>query len=344
MFLNPHTGESCEYTDFLMSERYPRLFWQPDGRVALYHTDSYWIAFPCQEFLPVQVEALQILQPPDESNSPEGTYRAETHLQNSDGRWAKLATTITDNATGQVANRVDWEIDVRLGDWDQYLGGMWVTDDLFLIHETRGKGPLLIQAGAEIVQVVPDLFGLPATEMQPDSTGWFTLRASAASVENDDLYHILLHGGAGNEALFPPVRLFHSDSGEVETLPYAHLWYPGFSADGRWVLMDSRPDIGGYESYALWIRPLDPPGSPIRPFAEGTLQSAPSPSQSEMVFGWTGKFTLFRFPTGESVRTWTTGDYSNSYFAWSPSGDFLATSGNIPGEYDAAIFVVDVRE
>jgi hypothetical protein len=343
IFLNPHTNEICEYADFVFSEYYPQVFWQPDGRAVIYHTDSYWIGFPCLDFVPVQAEDIQIPSPPDESHSPEGTYRAETNIQDSDGEWLKLTTTITNNTTGQEENRVDWQIDVRLGSSDEYLGGKWLTDDLFLIYETRAKGPLLIQAGGEIIQVAPDLFGVPAPEIPQDSWNWVNLRAFAASVDNDDLYHILLHG-IGSEARFPPVRLFHSDTGEVETLPYTHLWYPGFTPDGRWVLLDAHPDIDGYESNALWVRPVDPPSSQMRLFAEGTYLSALSPTQSEIACGWTGKFTVFRFPDGETVNTWTTGEYSNSRLVWSPSGDFLATSGNIPGEYDAAIFVVDVRE
>jgi hypothetical protein len=344
IFLNPHSDEICEYADFVLSEYKPRIYWQPDGRAAVYHTDSYWIGFPCQDFVPVQVEEIEFLEPPDETQSPEGTFRAETILQDSQGGWDKLTTTITNNTTGQEENRVDWEIDVKLGSWDEYLGGKWVTDNLFLIYETRDKGPLLIQAGGEIIQVAPDLFGVPAPIIPQDSDNWFNLRAFAASVDNDDLYHILLHGGSGSDALFPPVRLFHSDTREVETLPYTHLWHPGFTPDGRWVLLDSRPIDDGYESYALWIRPVDPPSSQMRLFAEGTLCSGWSPTQSEIAFGWTGEFTVFRFPDGETVNTWATGEYSNCHLVWSPTGDFLATTGNIPGEYDAAIFVVEVKE
>jgi hypothetical protein len=343
IFFNPHTNEICEYADFVFSEYYPQIFWQPDGRAAVYHTESYWIGTPCQDFVLVQAEEIEIPEPPDETLSPEGTYQAETILQDSQDGWEKLTTTITNNTTGQQENRVFWEIDTRLGSWDEYLGGEWVTDDLFLIYETRAQGPLLIQAGGEIVQVAPDLFGVPAPIIPKDSWDWVNLRAFAASVDNDDLYHILLHG-VGGEADFPSVRLFHSETGEVETLAYRYLWHTGFTPDGRYVLLDSHPDIGGYESYALMTRPVDPPGSQMRLFAEGTYWSALSPTQSEIAFAWMGKFTVFRFPDGESINTWTTGQYSNSRIIWSPTGDFLAITGNIPGGYDAAIFVVDVRE
>lgn len=343
VFLNPHTDEVCEYADFVFSENYPMVFWQQDGRAAVYHTDSYWIGLPCQEFVPVQVEEIEFPAPPDESHSPKGTFRAHTKIQGSEGGWVKLTTTITNSTTGQEEDRVKWEIDERLGTWDEYLGGKWVTDDFFLIHETRDRGPLLVQVGGETIQVAPDLFGVPAPIIPQDSPDWVNLRAVGTSGNDGDLYHILLHG-VGNEALFPPVRLFHSETGEVETLPYTHLWHPGFTTDGRWVLLDAHPDIGGYESNALWIRPVDPPGSQMRLFAEGTSWSAWSPAQAEIAFGWAGEFTVFRFPSGETINTWTTGEYSNYQLVWSPSGDFLATSGNIPGEYDAATFVADVRE
>lgn len=343
IFYNPRTGEICEYADFVFSEQTPEIYWQPDGRAAIYQTDSYWIGFPCQDFVPVQFEEIEFLEPPDEAQSPEGTFRAKTVLKDSKGGWLKWTTTITNNNSGLEENRVDWEIDERLGSTDKYLGGKWVTDDLFLIYETRAQGPLLIQARGEIIQVAPDLFGVPAPIIPQDSSDWVSLRAFAASVDNDDLYHILLQG-VGGEARFPPVRLYHSDSGEVETLPYTDLWHPGFTLDGRWVLLDSHPNISGYESYALVIRRVDPPGSPVRQFAEGTYNSAWSPTQSEIAFGWRGKFTVFRFPDGQAVSSWTTGQYSNFRLVWSPTADFLAVESAIPGAFEAALFVVNVRE
>ncbi|NIS67675.1 MAG: hypothetical protein GTO12_01595 [Proteobacteria bacterium] len=339
IFLNPRTDETCEYGHFEFSEHSPDISWQPDGRAAVSATDSYWIGFPCQDFVPTQAEEIEILGPPDETQSPDGTFRVETIIQDPVDGWVKHTTTITNSATGRVENRVDWELDERLGCCG--LGGEWVTDDLFLIYETRSQGPLLIQAGGEVVRVAPDLFGVPATEIPQDSWDWVNQQAIAASVDHDDLYHILLHA-TGDEASFPPVLLFHSVTGEVETLPYTHLWHPGFTPDGRWVLLQRPNTFGG--DIALWIRPVDPPGSPVRLIAEGTIYSALSPSQSAIAFGHAGEFTVLRFPDGESVNTWTTGEYSNHRLIWSPTGDFLATSGNIPEAYDAALFVVEVWE
>ena len=110
------------------------------------------------------------------------------------------------------------------------------------------------------------------------------------------------------------------------------------------MLLDAHPDIGGYESYALMTRPVDPPGSPMRLLAEGTAWAAWAPNQSEIAFGYAGTFTVLRFPNGEPVHTWTTGEYSNSQLIWSPTGAFLATAGNIPGAYEAALFVANARE
>jgi len=345
IFLNPHSDEICEYAEFVISE-YPRqeIFWQPDGRAAVYLSDSYWLGFPCEDFIPVQAE--EVVLPPSQvgSQSPQGTYRAETILLSSEqGGWEQLRTTITNNSTGRIENRVDWQIDARLGSWEKYLGGQWIMDDLFLIYETRDQGPLLIQPGVDILQVAPDLFGVQVPNFPIDEDDWFSLRAFAAAVENDDHYHILLHG-VGVEAQIPQVRLFHSETGTVETLPYKDLWHPGFSPDGGWVLLDSSPKIGGHQSYALMIRPVDPPDSQMREFAKGTYIAAWSPSQSEIAFGWMGEGTVFRFPDGEPVRTWTTGEYSNYPLVWSPTGDFLAVTGNISGEYNAALFVIDIRE
>lgn len=343
VFFNSQTDEICEFPDLVISENYPEIFWQADGHAVVFHTNRYWGGLPCQDLDPVNVNEIELAEAPEEIRSPNGTFRAETVFRGSDGGFDRLTTIIRNDATGQEMNRVNWEIDTRLGSWTEYLGGNWVTDDLFLIHETRNQGPLLIQAGGEIVQVAPDLFDVPAPTTPQDSYDWVSLRAVGSSVDNEDLYHILLIG-VGNEELFPKVLLFHSDSDEVETLPYKHLWNPGLSPDGQWVLLDSRPDIDGYESNAYYLRSADPSGSQMRLFAEGSSWSAWSPDQSEIVFGWTGEFIVFQFPSGDALNTWRTGEYSSNQFVWSPNGHFLATSGNIPGKPGAALFVAAIGE
>ncbi len=109
-----------------------------------------------------------------------------------------------------------------------------------------------------VSHVLPQMLHVIHKVRPEDAMDLTNLGALAASVEHGGIYHFLLHG-VGNEADFPKVRLLHSDTGEVETSTYTHLWHPAFTPDGRWVLLQRPNTFGG--DIALWIRPLDPAGS-----------------------------------------------------------------------------------
>ncbi len=186
---------------------------------------------------------------PDPSLSPGGDYQATTTVMTSTSGLLSLSTSIVVTPTGQVMNTVPWSIDQRLGEMG--LGGAWITDRLFLIYETLPQGPLLIDVGGDVIQIAPDLFGVPT------DPGWPAVfyRAQAFMQPGTQTYHLILSAG-GEERLFPPVRLYHSEMGQVEEMPFAHLWSPAFSPDGRYLLLDARPDRDGYECNA-YIVPLD---------------------------------------------------------------------------------------
>ncbi|GAB4578428.1 MAG: hypothetical protein Fur0022_11630 [Anaerolineales bacterium] len=275
---------------------------------------------------------------PNPSLSPNAIYQARAELRESTELVIKATTTIIKVSTGEIETSVEWEIDQGVGELG--LGGEWVTDELFLIYETRDQGPLLIRIEDKVLQIAPELFGIPRiVNTGPNQS--VNLQAYASVVENTNTYHILLFG-TGVEEGFPFVQLYHSETGEVEELPYPHLWHRGFSPDGRWVLLDARPNQDGYESYEFWLRSADPPGSVFRLFSEGTTLAYWSPDGKKLALGYPGKFSVLTFPEGEEVGSWNTGEYSNNYLVWSPNGAFIATAGNIPGEFDAALFVVPV--
>lgn len=244
-----------------------------------------------------------------------------------------LSTSIVVTPTGQVMNTVPWSIDQRLGEMG--LGGAWITDRLFLIYETLPQGPLLIDVGGDVIQIAPDLFGVPT------DPGWPAVfyRAQAFMQPGTQTYHLILSAG-GEEHRFPPVRLYHSETGQVEEMPFTHLWSPAFSPDGRWLLLDERPDRAGYGSNALWARPVEPPGRQPHFIGEGIALW--SPGWTEVTFGLNNTFSVVTFPEGlqrqsGQVRV----GYSLYPREWSPDGRWIAFEG-YTGRRPEAIFIVEV--
>ena len=333
-FVSPQTGQNCEHPELVSSEYGQQIIWQPDERAILFSDGEYWVGLPCSEFRPIAGAQVIRRESQDASLSPDGRFQAATTIHDRSGGVVRITTLIRNTSTGQLENSVEWEIDERLGDLG--LGGEWVTQDLFILYETMNRGPLLIEAGGEAIKIAPELLGVPV--IPPGDPRWdeVSLVARASSVEESGVYHILL-SGIGIEANFPPVRLYHSETGEVETLPFKYLWRRGFSQDGRWVLLDARPDVGGYESYALWYRPVDPPGSEARLLAEGTPYDSWSPDGARVAFGRPGNLSVFTFPEGVQTGAWRTGDIAPYSLVWSPDGAWLAAAG------DRALFIVGVN-
>jgi hypothetical protein len=52
--------------------------------------------------------------------------------------------------------------------------------------------------------------------------------------------------------------------------------------------------------------------------------------------------TIYRqhFPGGELIGAWNTGQYWTVPIAFSPDGRYLATTGNIPGQNEYALFIL----
>jgi hypothetical protein len=137
------------------------------------------------------------------------------------------------------------------------------------------------------------------------------------------MYHIVLYG-VGSESNFPPVRLYHSEDGQIEEMPFRDLWFPGFSSDGSWLLLDEHPIQDGFETHALWLRPIDPTGSQLRFFAAGSVPAAWSPDDSRIAFFRPDSVSLYTFPDGDLLNSWGSETYEPLSLSWSPQGDALA--------------------
>jgi hypothetical protein len=329
------TGQTCAHPQLLSQDSRDTLTWQSPEQFIVSTGSGIWQGAPCgEDFTPVEGFAVPTPIPPDPGLSPGGDYLAATAVLTTTGGIVQLLTTLAEAATGTLLHQIEWEVAQGLGDYAGWLGGEWITDRQFLIWETRRQGPLLVEAAGGVIEAAPALFGVPA-EAGPD----VTLRAVAAPAPGGEAPHLLLIG-AGVEANFPPVRLYHPETGQVEALQYTHLWGHAFSPDGRWVLQDARPIRDGYESYALWARPIDPPSGVARLIGEGA--AAWSADWTRVAFGLDRTLTAVTFPEAAGLGAWVASEqYSLFPRAWSPNGRWLAVEG-ATGRPQMALFVVEV--
>ncbi len=329
------TGQTCAHPQILSQDYRDTLSWQSSEHFIVSTGSTVWLGAPCAEtFTPVEGSTDATPTPPDPGLSPGSDYLAATTVITTTGGILQLSTTVTEAATGTVLHRIEWETEQGLGDYTGWLGGEWITDRQFLIWETRRQGPLVVEVAGGVIEAAPALFGVPA-EAGPG----VSLRTVAAPAPRLEAPHLLLIG-VGIEANFPPVRLYHPETGQVEALQYTHLWGHAFTPDGQWVLLDARPIRDGYESYSLWTQPIDPPGGVARLIGEG--KAAWSADWTRVAFGLDHTLTAVTFPEGAGLGAWVASEqYSLFPYAWSPDGRWLAVVG-ATGRPQMALFVIEV--
>lgn len=331
--LNIRTGQDCSYPEYVAHGYDDGVIWQSDGQVMVVSGGSTRRGTPCaDDFTPAAYPPDAELGKPDTALSPEAGYRARTWAQDEADGTISAVTTIADALTGEVGNVVEWKHEGRLGEFG--LGGQWLTNDLFLINETLDRGPLLIAVGNGTIEVASELFGLaPLGHWEPGNAA--DLRAEGGVVKGTQTYHIVL-SGAGTD-----ITLYHSETAEVERIPLRHPSYLAFSPDGRWLMLFERYDKDGYERQALSIRPVDPPGSEPRLFAEEFSYAVWSPEGMKIAVGLpVGAISVFSLPDGVQLGSWMTGQFEALPIAWSPDGNLLAVQGYASGEWQQALFVV----
>jgi len=284
---------------------------------------------PCQEFRPVDFEM------PLVGFSPTGVYAAETQVTGSGEGILQARTAIRSVASGAELEAIEWTVEQRLGDLG--LGGEWLTEDHFLLYETLDRGPVLIQVGGEPVSVAAELFG---TNHQP--VPGVTLVAKGDMVTDSSNYHIVLFG-VGIEADFPPARLYHSETGSVEELPFRHTWSPVFSPDGRWLLLRG-------EQEDVYLHPVDT--AEVDPATAKPLQIVDdadgpmvwSPTAERVAYAAGDLLQVLDAGLGQVTSRWQGERYLLHPAAWSPGGAHLAALGTRLEGGQEGLFLIPVNQ
>lgn len=335
-FVDPASGQVCHYPRPALVGQ-DSLAWLPDGSVAVREEGGWWSGLPCtSDFQPVADS--QSLTPffSDPGLSPDGQFRASRFFDIQAGI-VDNETTLTDVESGEAVQAIAWQQEERLGDWAEAgPGGRWLDDRYFLIPQTFDQGPLLVQAGQRVIPILPEYFSEPFNPCTPEACRIY--RAEAA-VDPASGLHILLQTSDIDTGV-NSLRLYHAESGEVETLPLAYPWVQPISPSGDWLMLDQD---GNYQS--LWFRSLDPSGDPPRLFMEGVREFSWAPQGGAITVRGPqdNQVRLISFPQGQQLAAWTTPGYPFSSLAtWSPLGESLAVLGYGTGGQDSALFVLNV--
>jgi hypothetical protein len=343
---HPETGERCHFDEVTTTGYARMLDWHPDGRWGFQQDDRFLAALPCENPAPTDPEGFLTSAVPDLSVSPDGRYQAVTVLT-AEGRVQYLETSFLDLETGEAVEllhdgrsytSLPWRIDLPvLYENFLYQSGEWLTDRVFLINQTYDQGPLLLSPGEWVVQVAPELFGEPPGYQADED---YSRTASGSPHPDGENFHLLLRT-RGREIEHLNVKLYHSESGEVEELPYRHAWAGGIIQG--YLFLKPRETVQGYETNGIWVRPVDPPGSEGSLLASNIHHFQVSPELDRLVYSDDRRrLTMVSFPDGEIIRTWETSRYESGWIYWSPDGRRIATSGQAQGSQEVGIFVIEL--
>jgi hypothetical protein len=328
---NAHTGQSCALPHFHATAAGQfSLEWQPDNNLIVHNRETYqqWRLRPCQPgTFPVPA------QPPPErvfdgGLSPNGRFRITTELQDEADNILTFVTSLS-HTDGVEITSLTWHTYEAKGEWD--LGGDWVSPGQFLIRRSL-DGPLLLDAArpGQVINVQRDLFGLKT--VREDVT------ISAAPGADADSYRLLLNFWGDQE----DVQLFHAATGLVEMLPYTEPWWPPFTPDGQWLLLQEE------SANNLWARPAADVGGAWRLVATGAADTLWHRDGAQMAFssrlpqGIRG-ITWQTFPDAELIGQWPTVPYQVRPVGWSPDGRFLVAVGPQSGRWQYALFVFEAH-
>jgi hypothetical protein len=288
---------------------------------------------PCGTFIPATAAELRMLDHQDPSFSPDGRYQVTVQPYQGSRQDVNAMIVLKDVASGKRLVETAF-MDLPRGGGN--LSGYWLDANHFLIPATGDQGPLLLTPGKPAIKIATDLFHLPLKPGNGNQDVWV---ARSAETANPSRFHIMLVGKA-SQTVENPLQIYHSETGQVETLPYLAA-QGSFSNDGHWLLV--RQTTG-----PTLIRPIDPPGSPFQNFSEqadNTYRWSPDGSKIIALSNLADQqsvISLYTLPQRIFLTAWQSPMYE-LYPYWSPDGKYLAVTARLRKDPNQeAIFVIQM--
>jgi hypothetical protein len=315
--------------------------WHEDGSLTIVMPDGVYQGRPCQTepfTLLANYEPAQADQA-DKRLSIDGRFQIITSQTGNEEGILSYQTRLVETGNGVDRITASWQIDQRLGDYTDWLGGAWVSPSQFLIYETLKQGPLLLDAEQGLISVLPDLLDQDAIPFILDETG-VSMKAHPIPGPDTNTFHLVV-SGVGTEGNFPPARLYHSENDQVEILPYSRLYRQPFSDNGQWLFLNSSPDVDGYETVEIWMRRVEDMEGEWSLLASDVDGALWSPDETEMVNVEGDTTVIWRtFPEDEELGRWDTDPYWSFPISFSPDGRYVALGGYSPGQPGQVLFVL----
>lgn len=280
----------------------------PSGRyLLLLGTTAYWL----YEIGTDNIYPLPEIEPDAFNNlawSPNETYLA-VNLAGAyaDGMDPMGGTRIIDIATGEIITRHDWMPENAL---DGSFGGpVWIDEETLLITLSRDQGPFFLTVAGAVESVLP-LFGLRLED-------GVIVQVNVALDAENGVYHLLLTDYYTESGDRQPSLLYHSETGEVETISAS---FPYLSADNR-IVSDTS------------ARPLDPIAAPFEALSSySCLPSWYAPDSPVTAGEAAGGYVVIRtVPECKLVERYLFDAYRQGYFIFpyiSPNGKRVAVDIN----------------
>lgn len=339
--LNMWTGMLCVVED--MHTEFAGegvLLWETDASLLVTIGDETVAGEPCQPGPFTSAELPPAVEPVDPALSADGATRIETEFIVAEDGIRQYETRLVDTDDDAILAETAWLIDERLGDYNDWLGGEWVSPTQFVIYETLTQGPLLLDADAGVVSVLVDLLGMDVDEIPSilNEEG-FNLAVRPIPGEKTDAYRLITYG-IGSEGNFPLTQLYHAATDTVETLPYTHMWWTPVVGD--WLIADARPIVDDYEQMALWRRRIDDIDGKWEPLADNVDATLFSEDDAQLV--WThDEEKLVWQAFGDELEIF--GRYDAAPFwvtpvLFSADGNFIAAIGIRPGRPENGLFIL----
>jgi hypothetical protein len=334
-FIDTSKSSICDFPSLIHYTPDRSIAWLPDGRVVVQAANGVETGLPCSTFTSATPQEILFLDHSDPSFSPDGRYQVVFQRGAGNSQGVNATIELKEVASGKIFSKTTFTDLPRGG---ANLPGSWLDPSHFLIPASGDQGPLLISPGQPVIQIAPEFFHLPLRPGDGTFDAWMAIRAVTA---NPSQFHLMLVGttGPAGQRVRNPLQLYHSESGQVETLPYLAS-QATFSNDGHWLLVNPNPDRSSTKN---WIRPIDPPGAPFEPLSEKiAIYSTWSPDGS-MYYQVSQDLTtisVYTFPDGTFLGAWQARDYELSP-SWSPDWKYLAVWGRKHTDYDQeSIFVI----